>query len=142
MKDTLKAIGFILTATAIASGLTAWLHPRAPVPPSQAKSIGAKEAISVTEVRAYLGEILWVDARHLEDFEASHIEGSILLNEDHWDEGFAQFVAYWYPEQLVIVYCNAEACQASKAVARRLRQNLGEGQFRYLEGGYPAWTNQ
>lgn len=83
--------------------------------------------------------MLWVDARPRERFDAGHIPGALLLNEDHWEEQMPEFVRRWRPGLRVAVYCDQLQCGASRQVARRLREEFGVDTVVILEGGYAAW---
>ncbi len=81
-------------------------------------------------------QVFWVDARTNEDFEAGHLEGAILLNEEYWEEGFMGFMMSWMPEVPVVVYCSSRSCARSHEVARRLREELGVDNVYALKGGW------
>src|SRR5687768_16750153 len=57
--------------------------------------------------------VLWVDARSRPRFEAAHIEGAVLLNEDDWETLIPAFLDAWDPDKTVVVYCDGGKCDAS-----------------------------
>ncbi len=83
---------------------------------------------------------LWVDARNADLYEESHLSGAILLNEDDWSELLRAFVARW-DNQRVIVYCDTARCNDARAVARRLREDVGVREVYVLRGGWETLRN-
>src|ERR1700760_670792 len=80
---------FILLVALIPASLTAAFHPRRP-PWSQETLAPGEEMLST--VLAWRGNVLWVDARSTEEYEAEHIPGALLLNLENWDELFPKFL--------------------------------------------------
>jgi rhodanese-related sulfurtransferase len=102
------------------------------------------EPLAVGEVRAatvqeWGAKAQWVDARPRDKFAAGHIEGALLLNEDEWGKLVPAFLDAWDPDRPVVVYCDGGSCEASHAVARRLREELKIGDVHVLKGGLTAW---
>ena len=90
-----------------------------------------------------LDNILWIDARAASAYEAAHIPGAILLNEDDWDQHFENFIQNWDGESAIIIYCDSRVCAASHSVAERLKADLGMENILVLKGGWQTWlTNQ
>lgn len=103
-----------------------------------------QEALAPGEVRAatvreWGSKVQWVDARPRDKFEAGHIEGAMLLNEDEWNALVAKFLNDWDPDRPVVVYCDGGSCEASHGVARRLRDEYHIGDVHVLKGGLTAW---
>ena len=86
-----------------------------------------------------LENVTWIDARAQTAFEADHIPEAILLNEDHWDEHFEQFIINWDGVSTLVVYCDSRTCAASKGVAERLKEALGLEDIWVLKGGWESW---
>jgi len=82
---------------------------------------------------------VWVDARSEADFEAAHIPGSILLNEEDWDSGLLRLMEVWTPGRTIVVYCASLDCGTSKRIAEALDQALGGAEIYSLHGGWEAW---
>ena len=61
------------------------------------------------------------------------------MNEDDWDARLRTFLTAWSPERKVIVYCSAQSCSASHAVAERLRNEAELKNIYVLEGGWEGW---
>jgi rhodanese-related sulfurtransferase len=87
-------------------------------------------------------KVLFVDARVQARYDAGHIPGALLLNEELWEDLFPKFADAWDPDKVVVVYCDGAACEASHRVAERLRQALGVETIFVLKGGWPAWQRR
>ena len=135
----------ILLGLAAMAGALVWkFHPEAP------ELYLSHDAISMGEItveearaRATAGPIVWLDARHAKEFQKGHVPGALLLNEYDWENlliaAFPSIIEA--PEgSPVIIYCDGQACAASRAVRDRLRQTpLGDRELLILHGGWPAW---
>lgn len=127
--------------------LTAWLHPRSPSWPSAALQPGE---ITLAELRTQRGgynKVLWVDARRSTVFAGGHIPGAINLNEDDWEGLLPGFIEHWDGRQAVVVYCDSSQCDSSRAVATRLKRELGLSgpdapPVLTLKGGWDAWQSK
>lgn len=84
---------------------------------------------------------LWVDARSHEEYEESHMEGALWLNEGAWQAGLAAVLDDWKPERRIVVYCSSKSCQESQAVARRLREETGWPDIFVVMGGWEKMKN-
>jgi|GEM_PF-281861 len=93
--------------------------------------------VSIEESQAFLNS-LWVDARTLAEYETEHVAGSLLLNEEDWEELLFPLLERWDPDQTIFVYCSRSACLRSLHVAKRLRAELGVEDVYAIEGG---WTS-
>jgi thiosulfate sulfurtransferase len=93
--------------------------------------------VTLNDPRLPKGDLVWVDARSIEEYEQGHVSGAILLNEEKWDSMLGNLFQAWQPPRTIIVYCDA-GCQASQKVAQRLR-DLGIEPVYTLKGGYEAW---
>ena len=105
------------------------------------------EPLAVGEIRAatvkmWGDQVLWVDARSRARFDAGHIAGAVLLNEDEWEKLVARFLDEWDPEKAIVVYCDGGGCESSAAVARRLRTELKLENVWVLNGGWPTWREK
>ncbi len=99
----------------------------------------ASETANVDLARSWGASAMWVDARPDNEFESEHVPGAILLNEDRWNELLPQFLTQWSPEKKVVVYCSTQNCNASREVARRLREEAQLKNVFVLEGGWEEW---
>ncbi len=98
--------------------------------------------IDAAAARALGEAVLWVDARPRREFNAGHIDGAVLLNEDEWNSLIPDFLNEWDPDKPIVVYCGGGGCQASKAVASRLLTELQIENVRVLKGGLKAWRSE
>lgn len=101
--------------------------------------IPASELVTLAQARAWGADAIWVDARPDEEFARDHVPGAVLLNEDRWNELLPQFLATWSPEKKVVVYCSSQGCNASREVARRLRNEAQLRDVFVLKGGWEEW---
>jgi rhodanese-related sulfurtransferase len=133
---TLRQSVGLLVAALVPALLAAVLHPRRP-----AWSRAPAEAPRVTwsEVAAWPGPVLFVDARPPAAFARRHIPGALSLSEPQWETQLPGFIRAWEPGSRVVVYCDDRACDASESVARRLRRELGIDRVFVLQGGWSTW---
>jgi rhodanese-related sulfurtransferase len=117
---------------AFVSGLLQLKHEE-PLAPGEIHPAGARK----------LGDkALFVDARPSQRYEAGHIPGAVLLNEEQWPSLFPVFLDAWDPDKTVVVYCDGGGCEASHEVAERLRRELRVETIFVLKGGWPAWQRR
>jgi rhodanese-related sulfurtransferase len=83
-------------------------------------------------------DVLWVDARPRKDYEKSHVEGAMWLDEGAWQEALPKLLDAWKPGRRVVVYCSSKSCQASQAVARRLHEETGWKDIFVVKGGWDS----
>lgn len=136
MNQFFKESGIICLIAFFLSLLTWFFHPGAP---AYGKSGLEEGEILLKTVLQSTDPVLWVDARSKVDFEANHIPGAILLNEDDWESLLIQFMELWEPDVKVIVYCDSRLCNASKSVAKRLQDELQLKNVKTLHGGWETW---
>ena len=107
--------------------------------------IPASEFVTLSQAKGWGADAIWVDARPDEEFAREHVPGALPLNEDRWQELFPAFAATWSPDKKVIVYCSSQSCNASREVAKRLRDeaqlkdNAGNNCVFVLQGGWEEW---
>jgi rhodanese-related sulfurtransferase len=98
--------------------------------------LGAEvEAISREELLDRLrgNEVVLVDVRPAEEFDAGHIRGAVSIPLDELDERLAELPA----DSEIVAYCRGTLCAYAHEAVRRLR---AEGRpARRLEGGWPEW---
>ncbi|MDB6150147.1 MAG: rhodanese [Chthoniobacter sp.] len=98
--------------------------------------------VEMATVQSWGDKVLWVDARAKSSFDKDHIPGAVPLNEDEWDALVPAFLDAWQPENPVVIYCDRDGCDASEAVARRLREELQLDNVWVLKGGWRAWQQR
>ena len=98
--------------------------------------------VRVATARRWGDNVQWVDARPRARYERTHIPGALLLNEEEWDKLVGPFLDAWDADKTLIVYCEGGSCDASQAVAGRIRTELKIGGVYVLKGGWAAWEGK
>lgn len=129
--DWVRKSGALLAISAVLGGLSVALNPAAHAVLTDAPRA---DEITVPQAQALGAAALWIDARSRADYEAGHVPGALLLNEDTWGELLIPVVERWQPGMPVIVYCDSDGCQASRKVADRLRAEAGVDNAKVLRG--------
>jgi rhodanese-related sulfurtransferase len=114
---------------------------------SGALQLKKEEPLQAGEIRSATArqwgeKALFVDARTRARFDAGHIPGALLLNEEEWDDLFPKLADAWDPDKAVVVYCDGGNCDASHRVAKRLEEALSVETVFVLKGGWPAWQRK
>jgi len=104
--------------------------------------VPVSEIVTLTQARSWGENAIWVDARPDDEFAHEHVPGAILLNEDRWNDLVGPFLATWSPDKKVVVYCSSQSCNASREVARRLRDEAQLKNVFVLEGGWEEWLKK
>jgi rhodanese-related sulfurtransferase/DNA-binding HxlR family transcriptional regulator len=93
------------------------------------------ESIDRSELRKRLrvGDVVLVDVRSPEEFEAGHIEGAQSIPIDELDERLAELPA----DQEIVAYCRGPFCAYAHEAVRRLRDAGRDA--RRLDDGWPEW---
>jgi rhodanese-related sulfurtransferase len=107
---------------------TSWQQPPADSAP-----------VSLAQAKDWGGTVLWIDARPEEQFASGHVPGALLLNEDDWNSLLRPVLDAWSLERKLVVYCSRQSCNASHAVAERLRKEAGLKNVYVLQGGWEEW---
>ena len=134
----LLVIGILSIGGALA--VRAW-HPKAPPLKFFVEQIKDGE-VDLAQAIAWqgAGESLWIDARPRAKYEAGHIEGAVLLNEQ---DDFNQLLQESWAtlqnnaDKHVVIYCASEICGSSRKVAELL-ENRGFPDVHVLHGGEKA----
>jgi len=137
VKSSLVRQVLVVAALAFVPGLGQAIYFRDRV--SWQSPVPASEMVTVAQVQAWGGTAIWVDARPDNEFVRDHVPGALSLNEDRWNELLPQFLAAWSQEKKVVVYCSSQSCNASREVARRLRNEAQLKNVFVLEGGWEEW---
>jgi rhodanese-related sulfurtransferase/DNA-binding HxlR family transcriptional regulator len=98
--------------------------------------LGAEvEAISRDELlkRLRRNDVVLVDVRPAEEFDAGHIEGAVSIPLDELDERLAELPA----DSEIVAYCRGAFCAYAHEAVRTLRARGRAA--RRLEGGWPEW---
>ena len=93
------------------------------------------ESIGREELRARLrrGDVVLVDVRLEEEFDAGHIAGARSIPLDELEQGLADLPA----DQEIVAYCRGPFCAYAHEAVRQLRA-VGRDAVR-LEDGWPEW---
>lgn len=134
-----QALTLLLLAVAAAWGTHA-CHPRAPALYLVQEPLRDDEVSMQAIQERWNGDVLWIDARIQEQFDAGHVPGALLLNEQKFDEQlFGHLDTLQANTKPVIIYCSAAKCEASRHVLERLKQTLPVENVFVLKGGWQAW---
>jgi len=134
---TLRQLAFVLALAlvpALVSGAwqLAWKKEE-PLAPGEVRLAMARE---------WGDKVQWVDARARAKYERTHLPGALLLNEDEWDTLVKPFIDEWDPDKTLVVYCDGGTCDASHAVAARIRKELSIRDVFVLKGGFAEWEGK
>lgn len=99
--------------------------------PADEWGIGYEEAKMVNPV-------IWVDGRSLDEFSQGHFAGALHLDFDNWDMGLGKILEKWEPGTGIVVYCEGDGCESSRAIAERLRNELEMDTIYWLTGGWKS----
>src|ERR687887_658375 len=92
-------------------------------------AIGREELIA----RLRKGDVVLVDVRPTEEFEAGHIEGARSIPIEELESRLAELP----PEAEVVAYCRGPFCAYAHEAVRRL--HAAGRKARRLEEGWPEW---
>jgi len=140
LKFSLACQALILAAFSLLPGVGQAIYFRDKI--SWQSPVPASEMVTVVQARAWGGNAIWVDARPDNEFARDHVPGALPLNEDRWGELLPLFLAEWSPEKKIVVYCSSQGCNASREVARRLRNEAQLKNVFVLEGGWEEWLKK
>ena len=103
----------------------------------------AENEVTLATAQSWGDKVLWVDARPRAKFDREHIPGAVLLNEDEWVRLVGPFLDEWEPGKNIVVYCDGASCDASHAVAKRIKEELQlDSPIWVLHGGWDAWLQR
>jgi rhodanese-related sulfurtransferase len=93
------------------------------------------EAISRDELlkRLRRNDVVLVDVRPADEFDAGHIQGAVSIPLDQLDERLAELPT----DSEIVAYCRGAFCAYAHEAVRRLRTEGRSAQR--LEGGWPEW---
>lgn len=133
----------ILALSAIAAlAVHAW-HPRAPALHLVQEPLRDDEVSIPMIQERFGGAVLWIDARPQELYDAGHIPGALLLNEQAFDDQILSLLeTLQRNDKPVVIYCSGQKCEASRKIMEKLRElSLVQHAF-VLKGGWTAWENR
>jgi rhodanese-related sulfurtransferase len=130
LRQAMALLALALLPALVSGALQLGWRDREPLAPGEVRA---------ATVREWGSKVQWVDARRRDKFNAGHLPGAILLNEDEWNKLVPAFLDAWDPDRPTVVYCDGGSCEASHAVAKRLREELKIGDVHVLKGGLTEW---
>jgi len=140
LKKTIgQAAVLVLLSAGAALAVHTW-HPRAPALHLIEEPLRDDE-VSLASIRdQFQNEALWIDARPKDLFDAEHVPGALLLNEQGFDDQLLGHLEVLQSNtKPIVVYCGGQKCEASRKVAQKLQQ-MGIVQKAWvLKGGFGAW---
>ena len=140
MLSALRQATFLFLLAASAAWATHVWHPRAPALYLVQEPLRNDEVSMKVIQDRWQGKVLWIDARIQEQYDAEHIPGAVLLNEQHFEEQlFVLLDTLQSNTKPIIVYCNAAKCDASRKILERLKMTLPIENAFVLKGGWNAW---
>lgn len=130
----------LLLLSAVAAWATHQWHPRAPALYLVQEPLRNDEVSMQTIQERWQGDVLWVDARPQDQFDAGHVPGALLLNEQQFDtQLFTYLDTLQTNKKPIVVYCSAAKCDVSRNVLERLKQMFSLENAFVLKGGWKAW---
>lgn len=135
-QSVIREIACLILIASLPAALAGWFHPQRP---TWSWVRPAVTELSLAEINRRTTPILWVDARTAAAYQQRHIPGAVLCNEDTWEALLPGLLTAWQPGDTIIVYCDAQTCDASQAVALRLSRELGLTDIYVLKGGWATW---
>jgi rhodanese-related sulfurtransferase len=130
LRQAMALLALALLPALVSGALQLGWRDKEPLAPGEVRAV---------TVREWGSKVQWVDARPRDKFNAGHLPGAILLNEDEWNKLVPAFLDAWDPDRPTVVYCDGGSCEASHAVAKRLREELKIGDVHVLKGGLTEW---
>ena len=131
----------LVLCTLLAATATHFLHPHAPIWYAAQEPLREDEVTLEIIAQRWHNDVLWLDARPRTQYDAGHVPGALLLNEEAADQLLQEhFEKLQDNTNPIIVYCGSEACQASRKIAQYLKDKLPTTQIYVLRGGWNAWT--
>lgn len=122
-------MGYLLLLSMVTAGLAYALLPHS-------LSWNLREGELTLEQALALEDALWVDARQASEYAQGTYGQALLVNEEAWEDGFADLLGQWSPGSPIVVFCSSQSCLRSHDVAKRLRVELGVEEVYVLSGGW------
>lgn len=121
---------------------THFLHPRAPAWYLTEEPLRDDEVTLERVQSEWKGDVLWIDARPTDQFEAGHVPEAKPLNEQSFDDQLFELLETLQTNTLpVIIYCGGESCHASRTVRQKLLERVPLENVFVLRGGWKTWLD-
>jgi rhodanese-related sulfurtransferase len=89
------------------------------------------------------GDVIFIDARIPEDYEAGHIKGAMNVDfeadEDTYNQQIDNLMRMAGPDKPILAYCSGTECDASLMLARNLYYDIGYKNIYVYFGGWEQW---
>jgi len=99
----------------------------------------SQDEIVLADIKRIENSVLWVDSRPNAQFAQDHIPDAISLNDENFEHNLPILLEKWQPGCSIVIYCDSAMCDASHAMADRLRHEVGLPDVWILFGGWNAW---
>lgn len=147
MKTTLKRIVAILLVSGVVSVFINVVHPRK-IPwvqhwsnhvEAKARKQGIKVIpLSVALQRFQTSEVVFIDARPVDEFEQGHISGAVSIPFQSLEEQFPRIGPLLDSGKELIVYCSNRECDDALMLATELQTMGAENLTLYIDG-FEVW---
>ena len=123
----------LLGASVALAGVLLLANPKSP---RYGQGLVRSGEIELARLNHTTQPVIWVDARAKEDYEAAHVHGAVLINEDDYYVQIGSLLSVYKKGDLVVVYCSMEGCDSSLNIARLLKKETGIHEIYALHGGW------
>lgn len=138
--SVLRQAAVLVLAAATAAFATWQWHPRAPALYLVQEPLRDDEVSMQVVQERFHNDVLWIDARPQEQFDAGHVPQALLLNEQKFDDQLIEHLDTLQTNRKpVIVYCSGQKCEASRKVMQKLKEMGFVQEAFILKGGWNAW---
>ena len=86
------------------------------------------------------GSVLFIDARDPEDFDGGHIQNSINIPFDYYED-YEDVIDSLNTAAVYVIYCSGDECSLSIDLADYLFNELVFEKVLIFEGGWPQWRD-
>ena len=76
-----------------------------------------------------------------QDIEDSYLRNAYNISEGEFDTHLSNFLDAWIPDSTLVVYCNPGACNSSRNIANRLKNECGMKKVYVLKDDWKKWKN-
>jgi rhodanese-related sulfurtransferase len=123
--------------SAAAAVATHFFHPQAPAWYLQRAALAEDELVMEQVQNDFGDQVLWLDARPTEQYEAAHLPGAKPLNEQGFDAQLFELIELLQTnEKPIVIYCGGERCEASRKIKQRLLDAFPLENVWVLKGGW------
>ena len=84
------------------------------------------------------GNVLFVDARSIEDYNEGHIKGAVPLPVGQYDEQVDVFLEFYDLDHPIVTYCSGRTCEDSHHLVQLLMER-GYLNISVMIDGFPGW---